>query len=387
MLLFFSQKGVPSRRDAFFFYAWRLHATIRGMKNSGHLQEFSIVQNVLFFGLLIAGTGIFIWLINDFLTPIFWAIVLAIVFYPIQRKWLALLKQETLASLCTILTICVIIFAPLWFIGGLVVDESLRVYERISLADFSQSKISLTDQTIAVLGKLESYGIKESDVREKLTALIQTASSWLAEQAIIFGQATFGILISFFLMLYVLFFSLRDGRSMGERVLQALPLGDEREKILFKNFTLVTRSIFKGTLVIALVQGAIGGLLFYIAGIDSALLWAVVMALLSVIPAVGPGIVWLPAGIVLLLTGAYWQAAVVLLGGLVIISLIDNVLRPILIRKDVHMPDVIILVSTFGGLALFGITGFIIGPVIAGLFFSLWSIFEGDYRAELETRG
>lgn len=357
------------------------------MKNNGALREFSSVQNIFFFGLLIAGTGAFIWLINDFLMPIFWAVVLAIVFHPVREKWHGLLKRKTLASLCTLLTIAVIVFVPLWIIGGLVVDESLRVYEKISLADFSGSRISLVDKTIAAISTLESYGIEESDVREKLTAFAQTASSWLAEQAVVFGQATFSIIISFFLMAYILFFLLQDGPGIGGKIMQALPLGDEREKILFRNFALVTRSIFKGTLVIALIQGAIGGILFYIAGIESALLWAVVMAFLSVIPAVGPGIVWLPAGIVLLATGAYWQSAVVLLGGAIIISLIDNILRPILIRREVQMPDMIILVSTFGGIALFGITGFIIGPVIAGFFFSMWSIFEKDYRAKLETRG
>ncbi|MBI2618134.1 AI-2E family transporter [Candidatus Kaiserbacteria bacterium] len=357
------------------------------MKDTPRLGEFSIIQSILFFSLLVVGTSAFIWLINDFLMPIFWAIVLAIVFHPVHTKWLLLLKREALASLCTLLTIIVIIFAPLWFIGGLVVDESLRVYERISSADVSSSRISLIEHTVMALGKLESYGIKEKDVKEKLVSFGQTASAWVAEQAIVFGQATFGVLISFFLMLYVLFFLLRDGRGIEEKVLRVLPLGHEREKILFRNFVLVTRSIFKGTLVIALVQGAIGGILFYIAGIESALLWAVVMALLSVIPAVGPGIVWLPAGIVLLISGAYVQAAVVLLGGAIIISLIDNILRPILIRRDIHMPDMIVLVSTLGGLALFGITGFIIGPVIAGFFFSMWSIFERDYQRELEMRG
>ncbi len=351
------------------------------------LTDFFTVQNSLFFGLLIFSTGIFIWLINDFLMPIFWAIVLAIVFHPVQQKWVSWIKNRSVASLLTILTIIVVIFVPLWFVGGLVVEESLSTYNRFADGSFENSRASLINQGAEQLARLEAYGIEEAEVKEKLASIAQTVSNWFARQAVLVGQATFGVVISFLLMLYLLFFMLRDGPRIARTIEHVLPLGDEREEALFSNFSKITRSIFKGTLVIALIQGTIGGILFFIVGIEAALLWGVVMVLLSIIPAIGPGIVWLPAGVILLLSGAIWEGVLILAGGSILISLIDNILRPILVGRDTKMPDAIVLLSTIGGLSLFGITGFIIGPVIAGFFLSMWKIFEVDYHTELEREG
>ncbi|NQV93476.1 AI-2E family transporter [Candidatus Kaiserbacteria bacterium] len=352
-----------------------------------HLARFLTIQNILFFGLLAFGTVAFIWLIQDFIMPIFWAVVLAIVFNPVQNKWLAIIKNKTASSVLTLLTIVIILFVPLWVVGGLVVQESLDVYSRFSSESIELSHINFTNHTNGAFEYLETYGIKKETVQEKLTTLAQAISGWLARQAIVFGQATFSVVIGFLLMMYVLFFLLRDGPKIGKTLFHILPLGDEREEGLFINFTLITRSIFKGTLVIAVLQGTVGGVLFWIAGINGVLLWATIMTLLSVIPAIGPAIIWLPAGILLVLSGALWQGILILVGGVVIISLIDNILRPILVGRDVKIPDAIILISTLGGLTLFGITGFIIGPIIAGFFLSMWKIFEVDYRDELETQG
>ncbi len=351
------------------------------------LTQFFTVQNTFFFGLLTIATIAFIWLIQDFIMPIFWATILAIVFKPTQEKWLTVLKNKTLASLLTLLTIIVVLFVPLWTVGGLVVQESVSVYNRFSNGSIEISGTSLTDQAVVAISYLERYGIKQEVVRDKFTSLAQSASQWFVRQVVGFGQATFSMVISFFLMIYILFFLLRDGPQIGRTIFHILPLGKEREQGLFTNFTRITRSIFKGTLVIAVIQGVIGGVLFWIAGVEGALLWAVVMTFFSIIPAIGPAIIWLPAGIILLLTGAIWQGVLIIAGGVIIISLIDNILRPILIGRDTKIPDAIVLISTLGGLTLFGITGVIIGPIIAGFFLSMWKIFEVDYRDSLETQG
>ncbi|MEX0652085.1 MAG: AI-2E family transporter [Candidatus Paceibacterota bacterium] len=363
-----------------------LRDTIISMEHT-HLTRFFTIQNTLFFGLLAFATIAFIWLIQDFILPIFWAVVLAIVFNPVQNKWLTILKNKTLSSLATLLTIIIIIFVPLWFVGGLVVQESLTAYSHVSSDSINTSQTNLLGKATSVLNYLEIYGVDQQAVQEKFTSVGQTVSQWLAQQAVVFGQATLSVAVSFLLMLYVLFFLLRDGPAIGSAVFHVLPLGKEREEGLFKNFARITRSIFKGTLVIAILQGTIGGLLFWFAGIDGAVLWAVVMTFFSVIPAVGPAFIWLPAGIILLLTGSVLQGVVVLAGGVLIISVIDNILRPMLVGRDVKIPDALVLISTLGGITLFGITGFIIGPVIAGLFLTMWKIFEVDYRDELETQG
>ncbi|MCW9054461.1 MAG: AI-2E family transporter [Candidatus Pacebacteria bacterium] len=351
------------------------------------LTRFSTVQNTLFFGLLALGTGAFIWLINDFIMPVFWAIVLAIVFYPLQHRWAVFVRNRTVASLLTISSVILVIFVPLWIIGGLVVEESISTYDRFATGSFEASRSSIVNQALEQLNKIDGVYLDEEGVKEKLSSFVQVVSAWFAREAFELGQATFGVMVSFLLMLYLLFFMLRDGPRIGRAIEHTLPLGNEREEALFTNFARITRSIFKGTLAIALIQGAIGGALFWIAGIDGALLWGVVMTLLSIIPAIGPSIVWLPAGVILLLSGFMWQGAVVLVGGVVIISLVDNILRPLLVGRDVKIPDAIILLSTIGGLSVFGITGIIIGPVIAGFFLSLWKIFEVDYRKDLETQG
>jgi predicted PurR-regulated permease PerM len=163
-----------------------------------------------------------------------------------------------------------------------------------------------------------------------------------------------------------------------------LPLGDDRERELFSKFAGVSRATLKGTLVIGVVQGFIGGLLFWITGINAPVFWGTIMTVFSIIPAVGTGIVWLPAAIILLVNGSIWQGIVLLVGGGVVISLVDNILRPILVGMDTKMPDALILLSTIGGLSMFGITGIVIGPIIAAFFLVVWEIFEQDYAGALE---
>lgn len=143
----------------------------------------------------------------------------------------------------------------------------------------------------------------------------------------------------------------------------------------------------KGTFIIGIVQGTLGGLLFWAVGIKGAVIWGSLMTVLSIIPAVGSFLVWFPAGVILLFTGHIWQGVVVLVVGTAIISLVDNLLRPPLVGKDTEMPDVLVLLSTLGGLSLFGISGFIIGPIIAAFFLSMWNMFEEEHRKELNEMG
>jgi len=224
-------------------------------------------------------------------------------------------------------------------------------------------------------------------LQENVASIAKTASSWLGSQALTIGQNTFRVMVLSFVMLYILFFLLRDGPKLEKRLVEILPLGDVKERRLFKKFTSTTRATIKGTFVIAIIQGTIGGILFLIAGVGAPLLWGALMGVLSVIPAVGPAVIWIPVGILLLLSGSVWQGVLVLIGGAAIISLVDNILRPILVGKDTQMPDVVILLSTLGGLTLFGISGFIIGPIIAAFFLAMWQMFEEEFRTELKTRG
>lgn len=177
---------------------------------------------------------------------------------------------------------------------------------------------------------------------------------------------------------------MRDGAELARKVRSAVPLQEHQKRRLQLKFNRVVRATVKGNLLVAITQGALGGLIFWFLGIPSALLWAVLMAFLSLLPAVGAGIVWAPVAAFFLFAGAIWKGVVLVLFGIFVIGLVDNVLRPILVGKDTKMPDYLILISTLGGLAIFGLNGFVIGPLIAALFMSSWGIFiETKPRVQL----
>ena len=183
-------------------------------------------------------------------------------------------------------------------------------------------------------------------------------------------------------MLYLLFFFLRDGPRMVEALVRALPLGDQRERHLLGRFAEVSRATIKGTLVVGIVQGAIGGIAFAVLGIGAPVLWGVVMALLSILPVVGTALVWLPTAIILIVNGQIFGGVALILVGVFAIGLIDNLLRPILVGRDTRLPDYLILLATLGGLAGFGLAGIIIGPIIAAFFISVWHMAEQEFNAD-----
>ncbi|MDB5763612.1 MAG: family transporter [Herminiimonas sp.] len=177
---------------------------------------------------------------------------------------------------------------------------------------------------------------------------------------------------------------MRDGASLAARIKQAIPLSPEQKRYLFTKFITVIRATVKGNIVVAALQGTLGGLIFWILGIQGALLWGVLMAFLSLLPAIGAGLVWGPVAIYFLLTGAIWQSLVLIAFGVFVIGLVDNILRPILVGKDTQMPDYVVLISALGGMALFGLNGFVIGPVIAALFIATWDLFSSTTEAHTD---
>jgi len=188
-----------------------------------------------------------------------------------------------------------------------------------------------------------------------------------------------------FIMFYTLFFFLRDGKKILEHLMHLSPLGNKYETMLYEKFTSTSRATLKGTFLVGCVQGTLGGLLFLAVGIPGALIWGLMMVALSIVPAVGCSIIWLPTGIIMLLMGNIWQGITILLFGTLVISNIDNLIRPPLVGKDIQMHPLLVLFSTLGGIFIFGISGFIIGPVIAALFTSVISIYDHYYRNELSN--
>jgi predicted PurR-regulated permease PerM len=339
------------------------------------------LQDKAFLWLLVAVSLAFAWILQPFFGAILWAAVIAILFVPLQRRLAARFRgRRTLAALATLVAVLLIVILPLAFITTALVQEAAGYYARMKAGEinFGQYFRQVFDTLPAwALELLERYGLVDFQaVQERVSGSMLAASQWLASRALTFGQGTFDFLVSFFIMLYLLFFLLRDGDDIVARMKEAIPLRMSQQRELLEKFNVVIRATVKGNLVVALVQGLLGGLIFWILGIKGPLLWGVLMAVLSLLPAVGTALVWGPVALWLLATGNVVQGVVLIAYGVLVIGLVDNVLRPLLVGKDTKMPDYVVLISTLGGLAVFGVTGFIVGPVIAALFIAAWDIFS-----------
>jgi len=337
----------------------------------------------VFFAVLLLGVSVaFIWLVQSFVQPIFWAVALGIVFFPMQRKLDGLLKGRTrLAAALSVIVILLIVVLPLGALVTAVAAEAVSLYERIRSNEINVSGAIdwIELQLPLVVETAESLGVDLERVQSQLATSAVTVSQFVAGRAVAIGQDTIRIAIYFFLMLYLLYFFMRDGEKIVEGMIRALPFGDERERHLIERFAEVSRATIKGTLIVGIVQGLFGGIMFAAFGIGAPVLWGVVMALLSIIPAVGPALVWLPAAIMLIANGSIWSGIIMIALGSLVIGLADNLLRPVLVGRDTRMPDYLILLSTLGGLTAFGISGIVIGPIIAAFFLSIWEMAEEEY--------
>lgn len=314
---------------------------------------------------------------------VLWAAVLGLLFAPLHRHLLRHMgNRHTLAALATMLVVLVIVVLPLVFLAAAMAGEAAAAYQRLQSGEWNAT-LYLRDAFEAFprwLRKLlAALGLPNYDtLQRKVTSAMAQGSQLIATQALNLGQNTFEFIAGLFITLYLAFFLIRDGSSMVQRMRNALPLTVPHTAELFDKFTVVIRATVKGTLLVAAIQGALGGLAFWFLGVGGALLWAVLMAFLALLPLIGAALVWLPIAAYFLLTGALWQSLVLTLWGALVIGLIDNVLRPILVGRDTHLPDYIVMIATVGGLSVFGIHGFVLGPVIAAMFFSVWEIYLRD---------
>ncbi|KAF1003012.1 MAG: putative transport protein [Pseudomonas sp.] len=288
------------------------------------------------------------------------------------------------------LSLCVlIVILPVIFIAGSLVQEGAALYQRLKSGEmnfaayFQQAQAALPPWAHQWLERFDLADF--SSLQEKLSNGAMQGSQYVATKAFSIGQNTFDFVISFGIMLYLLFFLLRDGRVLGRRIKQAVPLSHDHKQHLFAKFTTVVRATVKGNIAVAATQGALGGMIFWFLGIQGSLLWGTLMAFLSLLPAIGAGLIWVPVAAYFLLTGAIWQGVVLILFCVVVIGLVDNILRPLLVGKDTKMPDYVVLISTLGGMSLFGLNGFVIGPLIAALFIACWDLFTG--REEEQPEG
>ncbi|HCL86155.1 MAG TPA: AI-2E family transporter [Comamonadaceae bacterium] len=340
-----------------------------------------VIHNRTLLVLLIAVTLAFGAVLWPFHGAVFWGVVLAILFNPLHRRLLARMpRRRNLAAFLTLCLCLVMVILPVALIGVSLVQEASVTYERLRSGQMNygayvqQVLSALPAWALSLLDRLHLTSMAE--VQERLTSVGAQASQFLATKALDVGQNTLQFIVSFGVMLYLLFFLLRDGPRLAARLRRAVPLDDEHKRELSAKFTTVIRATVKGNIVVAAAQGVLGGLIFWLLGIQGPVMWGVLMAFLSLLPAVGAGLIWGPVAIYFMATGATTQGLILTAYGVGVIGLVDNLLRPLLVGKDTKMPDYVVLISTLGGMALFGLTGFVIGPVIAALFMAIWDLFS-----------
>ncbi|MEQ1559668.1 MAG: AI-2E family transporter [Methyloglobulus sp.] len=338
---------------------------------------------ILFMALVLLVTVSFFLLIKDFLLACFWAIILAVVFDPTYQRFRQYYKNsEKLPLFLTMLLIILVFVIPLSTITLMVTEESTSYYNKIQSGEINPQRYF--QDTLALLPKFNHLprigGISVEQISTSVGNAFAQAVKYIAQQVPAMTQNLLNLIVQVALAFYILFFLLRDGHQLMRKCISLIPIGDRIEIELFERFTSVARATVKGGLIVAVIQGCIGGLLFWFVGIPAAFLWGMVMIVLSLLP-IGSALVWVPAAAILFLQGQTVKAIIILSVGVLAIGLIDNFLRPRLIGKDSKMSDYLVMVSTLGGLAWFSLTGFVLGPIIAALFVTCWEILGKDSQA------
>ncbi|TAM05139.1 MAG: AI-2E family transporter [Paraburkholderia sp.] len=338
-----------------------------------------------FYLLLLAVSIALCFVLAPFFSAVLWGAILALIFQPVQRWLVARLRHRNLAALISLAICVLIVILPLMLVAATLVQQITYAYGQIrsgslDIGVFFNHVVQALPQSAQNL--LAQYDMMElRGLRQHLSAGAAKISQFVATRALSVGQITVQVVVSFGVMLYLFFFLVRDGRDISKLVRDAIPLDEGHKRHLICKLTTVIRATVKGNFAVAFVQGALGGIALWVVGIQGALLWGFVMMLLSLLPAVGAALVWGPAAIYLISSGALAKGIGLAIFGMLVIGTIDNVLRPVLVGKDTRLPDWVVLISTLGGMSLIGINGFVIGPLIAALFISCWDLLRRDQRS------
>lgn len=338
---------------------------------------------LLFIALVSVALLLVIW---PFAAPLLWATLAAIMFQPLYQRMLSWRKgRDTQAALLSLLIIIILVIIPCVIIGSKIVEEAADVFDA-----FRQGRIDPADWLDNIIAALptniqswlaESGWDDPASLRTRAQEFGEQSVGLIAGHAVAIGSGVFGWVLAFVIGLYVTFFLLRDGMKLAPKILSALPMESSIAQAMGQRFLSIVRATIKGSVVVGMVQGTLGGITFWIAGVPSAILFGLLMAFFSLLPALGPAIIWLPVAIYLLATGAIWQGIMVIISGVAVIGMADNVLRPILVGRDTGIPDWVILITTLGGIAAFGLSGIVLGPLVAGLFISAWAVLADQREA------
>ena len=335
--------------------------------------------------LVVAVTVLFLAVAWPFFKPLLLGALLAGLFHPLYR-WITRLLggRASLGAGVTLLVLLVLGLGPVSAFLGVVLQQALTMSDQaipwLSHHLGAASTFNVQEWLVQKFPALAKYMPSQEQLLQQVGTAAKTAGAFLVAFASRMTATTAAFLLNLFVMLYAMFFFFRDGDKILERIFYYTPLNDDDETRMLTQFASITRATVKGTLVIGVIQGALAGVAFWVAGIEGAALWGTIMTILSIIPGIGAALVWVPAVIILFVTGQYVTATLLAAWCAAVVGTVDNFLRPVLVGRDAKMPDLLILIGTLGGLFLFGPIGFIVGPIVCGLFLTVWDIYGATFR-------
>jgi len=327
-------------------------------------------------------------IIKPFLTALLTGIIFSYIFYPLYLKIYKKIRNKNISSLITSIAVILIITLPLFFVLNTISKEAYTTYllskQKLSSGSFL-AECEPTDKTSCKISNFISDRINDPQTKYYFDSTIKSATSKITGSIsnLLFSIPLF--MLDLFIVLFVMFFLLRDGRILIDKIERIMPLKEKYRKHVFKKLNNMAYAVIYGSIIIAIIQGTLGGIGFLIFGLPSPLLWGIVMIFASLIPYIGSSIIWFPAAMILIIDGyinpettTIIKGILLLLYGIFVVGTIDNILKPKIIGDKAGIHPVLVLLGVVGGLSFLGFVGIIIGPIILAMLVTFIEIYEEE---------
>jgi len=358
-----------------------------GQKAAREAQAVRFHRTFLLIVLILTGL-LFVWVVNYFLVSILVAGSLTTLFSPLNLWIRRRLRGRTgFAALLTCIVLLLGILVPAVILGDIVASQAVTLYES------AQETIEqwTEEGNGGLIGRLRNWRLvrwihlQDIEWGQVFERAVQGVGTGVASLFNLLSKNVIGFFTKFLIILFTMFYFFRDGEKIVQRLKEISPMNEKYEQAIIKRFRQISRATVRGTVLVGVTQGTLGAITLWLTGIDGWLLWGVIMAILAMIPPLGTYLVLVPIGIFQLLSGNYLIGIIILIAGVVIIGSVDNLMRPRVVGRSARMHDLVIFFSTLGGIGIFGILGFIVGPVIAALFMTVLDIYVIEFQGELEA--
>lgn len=326
------------------------------------------VSKYAFIALLLILTYFAAKLVQPFFTYIFLGLILTIAVYPLYRWLCQKIKSKRLSSLIVIVLILLIIIIPVSIIISSLVKQTVGF-----ISSWDDTSLEKVNQQL-----VQAFGPK-ADLTANIDEILGKLKDFIVNSTLSIAGSVADVSLGLFLMFFVMYYGLIEGEQWGLLIGRVLPFKKDRKEKLIDGVKRVTHAVIYGQIFIALIQGTLGGIGFFMVGIKNPVFWGFIMTVLAFIPVTGTGIVWLPAGIIQIMNNDLFGGIFILVYGVFVVSGIDNLLRPGLLSKSGKIHPVVALIGVLGGLKVFGLLGIIIGPLIAAMFITMAEFFYEDY--------